>query len=53
VEAKKVERFQMVIDVKNVLKAKYPTSPYLNEANQIAADAEKKIQKLLTMLEKN
>jgi len=52
VEAKKVERFQMVIDVKNILKAKYPSSPYLNEANKIAADAEKRIQKLLTIVEK-
>lgn len=51
VEAKKLERFQMVIDVKNKLKAKYPTSPYLAEAEKISNEVEKRMAKLIA--EKN
>jgi len=47
VEAKKLERFQMVIDVKNKLKAKYPTSPYLAEAEKISNEVEKRMAKLI------
>ena len=51
VEAKKLERFQMVIDVKHKLKAKYPTSPYLAEAEKISNEVEKRMAKLIS--EKN
>jgi len=47
VETKKVERFQSVIDIKNKLHAKYPQSAFLPDADKLAADAEKRITKLL------
>lgn len=52
VETKKINRFQMVIDVKNKLLAKYPASTYLEEAYKLAADAEKRMTKLLSITEK-
>lgn len=52
VAAKKVERFQMVIDTKNKLKAKNENSIYLLEAEKLASEAEKRINKLLHTAEK-
>jgi len=46
-EGKKVERYQMVIDNKNKLKAFNMASKYLPEAEKLANDAEKKRNKIL------
>ena len=47
VENKKTERYQAVIENKNRLKAHNPESKFLPEAEKLAADAEKKRNKLL------
>ncbi len=47
VESKKLERYQMVIDYTNKLRAKNDQSKFLPEAERIAADALKKRNKLL------
>ena len=46
-ENRKVERFQMVIDNKNKLKAHNSASKFLPEAEKLANDAEKKRDKIL------
>ena len=46
-ENKKVERYQMVIDNKNKLKAHNATSKFLPEAEKLANDAEKKRDKII------
>jgi len=46
-ENKKIERYQMVIDNKNKLKAYNETSKFLPEAEKLAIDAEKKRDKIL------
>lgn len=46
-EGKKVERYQMVIDNKNKLKAYNTASKFLPEAEKLANDAEKKRDKIL------
>jgi len=46
-EGKKVERYQMVIDNKNKLKAMNAASKFLPEAEKLANDAEKKRNKIL------
>lgn len=47
VESKKLERYQEVIENKNKLKVHNPESKFLPEAEKLAADAEKKRNKLL------
>jgi outer membrane protein assembly factor BamD len=47
VEAKKVERYQMVIDNKNKLKAYNSESKLLPEAEKLAAEAEKRRDKIV------
>jgi outer membrane protein assembly factor BamD len=49
-ENKKVERYQMVIDNKNKLKAYNAISKFLPEAEKLANDAEKKRDKILGIL---
>ncbi|MBO4542977.1 MAG: outer membrane protein assembly factor BamD [Bacteroidales bacterium] len=47
VESKKVERYQMVIDNANKLRAYNEQSKFLEEADKLAADAKKKRDKIL------
>ena len=44
---KKVERYQMVIDNANKLRAYNEQSKFLEEADKLAADAKKKRDKIL------
>lgn len=53
VDAKKLERFQMVIDAKNKLNVKFPTSSYLQEAKKISDEAEKRMTKLIKIEKTN
>lgn len=47
IESKQAERFQAAIDSKDQLKAKFPDSEYLDEAEKIAKDAAKRRDKIL------
>ena len=49
VEDKKLERFQAVTDIKNKLKAKYPQSVFLPEAEKLAKDADERMNKLIAI----
>lgn len=51
VENKKLERFQLVVDTKNKLKAKFPASVYLEEVERLSTEAEKRIYKIINTAE--
>ena len=53
VENKRLERYQMTVDNKNKLKAHNAESKFLAEAEKLAADAQKKIDKLLEISKVN